>query len=120
MSAPACGSCLQDREASFAVGIAGGDERNEARALRARNSAKRAGDPRSGRHSFLPSALATVNTSLSPRPERPTTMILSFASVGAMRTACGDGVRGFERGNDAFEPAGELKRVQRLGVGRRT
>ena len=39
-------------------------------------------------HSLRPKALATVNTSLSPRPERPSTINLSAASFGAMRITC--------------------------------
>ena len=79
------GKLLQDFERAFRIGIAGGDERDEP------GAAQRAklGEARSdAAHSLRPSAFATVNTSLSPRPERPSTINLSVASFGAMRITC--------------------------------
>src|SRR5205823_2336659 len=73
---------LENAKGSFPIRIACSDKRNEGRAagaLQLRES------PRDAAHIVAPSALAAVNTSLSPRPESVTIMTRSFAIFGAMR-----------------------------------
>ena len=62
------------------------------------------------------SADSTVCTSLSPRPDRPTTMLWLFGMAGASRSDPGHGVGGLERGHDAFEPRQGLEGVERFRV----
>src|SRR5207249_11291334 len=82
----ACGrKVLQDFERTFRVWITGRDERNERRTVQRAKLGKARSN---AAHSLRPRAFATVNTSLSPRPERPSTSNLSGASLGAMRITC--------------------------------
>src|ERR1051326_364169 len=69
----------------FEIRIARRDERNKARAL---ERVQLRETRRNAAHSFFPRALATVKTSLSPRPESPSTMILSADIFGAPRITC--------------------------------
>ena len=58
-----------------------------------------------------------MNMSLSPRPERLTTMIWSFGICGAMLGDMGERMRRFQRRNDAFELGAAAGTLQRLLVG---
>src|SRR5439155_26189623 len=79
------GKLLQDFERALRIGIPRGDEGNEPGAAQGTELGKARSD---AAHSLRPKALATVNTSLSPRPERPSTINLSAASFGASRITC--------------------------------
>ena len=57
---------------------------------------------------------ATCATSLSPRPDRLTMMSSSLPIFGARSMHGGDGVGGFQRGNDAFQPRQFHEGVQRF------
>src|SRR4029079_17907389 len=72
----------KDRRRMPGIGIAGRDVGDEAGAILGLE-AREAG--RDAAHNSTPSALATVNTSLSPRPQRFITSRWSFGRVAACR-----------------------------------
>ena len=108
MSAPAAASfCRISKEHSASGSPAVMKGMNPAR------SSAQLGEARSdAAHSLRPRAFATVNTSLSPRPERPSTINLSVRQVRRDAHHMRDRMRGFQGRNDAFQPAGELERIQ--------
>src|SRR3546814_16906552 len=80
-----------DRQRGLRIGIAGGDEGDQGAAPRHLQRSEAPLDAAArfglGAHSSTPKALATVKTSLSPRPHRFMTMICSRAiSIG--RASC--------------------------------
>ena len=115
-SAPAAGSSCRISNEVSAIGIARRDERNEGRAIGALQFGEACGD---AAHISSPNAAAAVNTSLSPRPERQTTMILSLRHLRRDAHHMGDRMRGLQRGDDAFELAEQHEGFKRLFVGGR-
>ena len=69
--------------------------------------------------SSRPNHFAAVSTSLSPRPDRFTTMIAPAPSSAPSFERTGDGVRRLDGRDDALGAAQQRERVHRLGVGDR-
>src|SRR5689334_9115745 len=86
---------LNELERRLQIRITRSKERNERRAPALAKVGKRGSD---ATHIASPSAAAAETTSLSPRPDRHTTMILSFSICAAMRMtwamACADSSAG--------------------------
>src|SRR3546814_8593137 len=93
---------FHDLERCGGIGIAGGDEGGEGAAPggleRREASLDAAARFGLGAHNSTPRALATVNTSLSPRPHRFMTMIWSRAICGASLRTCASACAGSSAG----------------------
>ena len=119
-SAPAAGSfsrMANDVSASGSPAVMNGMKAARSSLLQARRTRLARLLMRLGITIFSPSACATVNTSLSPRPDRQTAMILSLSICGAIAHDMGDRMRGFQRRDDAFELGKQHEGFQRLAVG---
>ena len=70
-----------------------------------------------GRVAAHASSACAWETSLSPRPDRPTRIALSGSCFGKLQRIS-ERMRGFEGAEDAFALGQRLERRERLGVGR--
>ena len=116
---------FEDRPRRGGVGIAGGDEGDEARSPFARQMRETAADAsRIGRrrrgagrglqraHSLTPSASATVKMSLSPRPQKFDHDEMIPRQVAGDPRHIGERVRRFERRDDALGLGAQAERRQ--------